>query len=329
MRTFWEWLKGFQSLVREVRGASAGDAGYQAFLDQTNAEFRRMIGVILRMGKFTDPRNEAEAKAIVADPNYFNFAQELVHAATGGRARLQGQDVLDGAQEANVELWMHLFNPKMYEPPGVTWETKNPLSAGRGGIRGTIRSWARNKAGHFASRLHKRRTGVVTRQVSQIQDPENSFDSPARPTMSHMEWLDLKRAIINNLERQLEKEIASKGAHWQSRERHLRWAVEIVKQQMAIPWEWLSMPEAIEEIPDLKAKLTNAQGVLQRGGLVNTLKVIIDKARNKALGECKCGDGDTRCHYQPSLAEQRAEIAHRRLWRSNRILRGWRKRFSR
>jgi hypothetical protein len=312
MRNFWEWLKGFQCLVREVRERSTGDQGYQAFLDQANSEFRKMIGVILRMGKFTDARNAAEAKAIVADPTYFNYAQELVSAAGGGRARLQGQDILDGAQEANVELWMHLFNPKLYEPTRVTWESKNPLSASRGGIRGTIRSWARNKAGHFASRLHKRRTGVVTRQVSQFQDPENSFDAPARATMSDVEWHDLKRAIIKDLKEQLQKEIATHGSHWESRARNLRFAVELVQAQMRFPWQWRSMPEAIQEIPGLKAKLTNGQGVLQRGGLVNTLKGIIDKARSKALGECKCGDGDTRCHYQVSLTEQRTCLTGRK-----------------
>ena len=148
---FWEWLGEWHRFIPE----SSTGYGYQAFLDQTNAEFRKMIGSILHMGKFTDPRNEAEAKAIVADPNYFNYAQELVAAAAGGRARLQGQDILDGAQDANGQLWMNLLNPKLYEPDAVTWETRNPLSAGRNGIRGTIRSWARNKAGHFAARLNE------------------------------------------------------------------------------------------------------------------------------------------------------------------------------
>lgn len=122
-----------------------GDEGYQAFIDQTNKEFRKWVATILQMGKFADPRNEVEGKAIVADPNYFNYAQELVAAAGGGRARLRGQDVLDGAQDVNMQLWMTLLNPKLYEPEGVTWESKNAFSAERGGIRGTIRSWARNK----------------------------------------------------------------------------------------------------------------------------------------------------------------------------------------
>jgi hypothetical protein len=198
MMTFWEWLGqgyefGFvqelQRLLREMRG----DEGYHAFIDQTNQEFRKWIGAILRMGKFTDPRNEAEAKAIVSDPAYFNYAQELVAAASGGRARLRGQDILDGAQDVNMQLWLALLNPKLYQPEGVTWESKNPLSAERGGIRGTIRSWARNKAGHFAARLNKLRSGVATRQISQIHDPDRPFDLPARPQESDLEWDDLKR----------------------------------------------------------------------------------------------------------------------------------------
>jgi hypothetical protein len=284
MMTFWEWLGqgyefGFvqelQRLLREMRG----DEGYQAFIDQTNRAFRGMIGAILQMGKFTDPRNEAEAKAIVADPDYFNYAQELVAAASGGRARLRGQDAVDGAQDANVQLWMTLLNPKLYEPEGVTWESRNPFSAGRNGIRGTIRSWARNKAGHFAARLNKLRSGVTTRQISQIHDPDSPFEPPARPAMSDLEWEDLKQAIIHDLETQLRKEIEAQGPHWRSRVRNLRWAVEIVKRQMAIPWTWRSMPEIADEIPGLEAGL--------RGGLADQLKRQIDLARRRALGEAR------------------------------------------
>jgi hypothetical protein len=274
MMSCWEWQE-LQRLLREMRG----DEGYQAFIDQTNREFRNMIRSILQMGKFTHPRNEAEARAIVADPNNFNYAQELVAAASGGRARLRGQDVLDGAQAANVQLWMNLLNPKLYEPEGVTWESRNPYSAARKGIRGTIRAWARNQAGHFASRITKRRAGVATHQVSQIQDPDNPFEPPARASMSDLEWDDLKRAIINDLERQLRQEIEDQGPHWRSRARNLRWAVEIVKRQMAIPWEWRSMPEIAAEIPGLQAGL--------RGGFADQLKRRIDQARRKALGEAR------------------------------------------
>jgi hypothetical protein len=315
MITFWKWLgrrpellprtprgcaqafeQDWQRLIREVRGASTGDEGYQAFIDQTNAEFRAWIGTILRMGKFTDPRNEAEAKVIVADPNYFDYAQELLAAASGGRARLRGQDVLDGAQDVNMQLWMTLLNPKLYEPEDVTWESRNPFSAQRNGIRGTIRSWARNKAGHFAARLTKRRAGVATRQFTQIHYPDKSFDPPAQPQESELEWDDLKRAIVNDLEAQVRKEIEAQGPHWRSRVRNLRWVVEIVKRQMAIPWEWRSMPEVAAEVPGLQAGL--------RGGLADQLKRRIDQARRKALGEATLG------FLQP--ADRRAGFGHRR-----------------
>jgi hypothetical protein len=286
MMTFWEWLgRGYefgfvqelQRLIREMRG----DEGYQAFIDQTNREFRNMIGAILRMGKFTDPSNEAEARAIVADPDSFNYAHELLAAASGGRARLRGQDILDGAQDVNMQLWMTLLNPKLYEPAGVTWEGRNPFSARRQGIRGTVRAWARNKAGHFAARLNKRWGGVTTRQISQIQDPDSPFEPPARPAMSDLEWEDLKRAIINDLEAQLRREVEAQGPHWKSRARNLRWAVEIVRRQMAIPWEWRSMPEVAADVPGLQAGL--------RGGLADQLKRRIDQARRRALGEATLG----------------------------------------
>src|SRR5262249_15252914 len=186
---------------------------------------------------------------------------------------------LDGAQDVNMQLWMNLLNPKLYEPEGVTWETRNPFSAARGGIRGTIRSWARNKAGHFAARLNKLRSGVTTRQISQVQDPDIAFDPPAQPQESELEWDDLKQAIINDLKTQLRKEIEAQGPHWQSRVRNLRWVVEIVQRQMAIPWEWRSLPEIADEIPGLEAGL--------RGGLADQLKRRIDKAKRKALGEAR------------------------------------------
>jgi hypothetical protein len=260
-----------QRLFRE------GDEGYKAFIDQTNREFRRWIDTILRMNKFTDARNAAEARAIVADPTFFNYAQELVTAAGGGRARLRGQDILDGAQDVNAQLWLALLNPKLYELEGTTWESRNPFSAQRQGIRGTIRGWARNKAAHFAARLTKRRAGVTTRQISQIQDSDNPFDPPARPTMSDLEWHDLKLAVLNDLEAQLRREIQARGPHWKTRARNLPWAVEVVKGQMAVLWEWQSMPVAAADVPGLEAGL--------RGGLADQLKRKIDQARRKALGE--------------------------------------------
>jgi hypothetical protein len=46
-----------------------------------------------------------------------------------------------------------------------------------------------------------------------MPDPENPLDLTARPAMSELEWDDLKQAIINDLDREFHKEIASQGAH--------------------------------------------------------------------------------------------------------------------
>jgi hypothetical protein len=266
MLTFWQWL------------FIEGDQGFQAFIDQTNRQFRTWIGTLLQKGKFTDERNRHEAEAIVSVPSFFDYAQELITAARGGRAGLRGQDVLDGAQEANARLWLNLLNPTLYDAAGVTWETRNPFSAGRHGIRGTIRAWAKNVAGHFAARLQKRRTGVATRQFSQMS-PDRPFDAPARGDESDVEWADLRGAIIADLERQLRREIESQGPHWQSRARQIQLAMEIVRRQMAIPWTWRSMPEIANEIPGLEGGL--------RGGLADALKKRIDAAKRKALGEAR------------------------------------------
>ena len=116
-----------------------------------------------------------------------------------------------------------------------------------------------------------------TYQASQIHDPDQPFEPPARPLMSQMEWEDLKRAIINDLETQLRKEIETQGPHWKTRARNLLWAVQIVRRQMVLPWEWRSLPEVAPEVPGLEAGL--------RGGLADLLKRRIDQARRRALGE--------------------------------------------
>lgn len=187
---------------------------------------------------------------------------------------MRGQDSLDAAQYANAQLWIALLNPRLYEKEGATWETRNPFSATRQGIRGTIRSWSRNKAGHYAARLLKRRTGITTVPISQFQDAP--FDPPARSHESDFEWEDLKRAVINDLETLLRKEIEAQGPHWKSRVRNLRLAVEVVKRQMAIPWTWRSMPEIADEM-GLQTAL--------RGGLADQLKHLIDQTKRKVLGE--------------------------------------------
>jgi hypothetical protein len=117
---------------------------------------------------------------------------------------------------------------------------------------------------------------VATHQISQL-DPDNPFDPPARPLMSDLEWRDIRQAVIDDLESELRKVIEGKGPHWRSRARNLSWAVEVVKAQMAIPWEWRSLPAVARDVPGLEAGL--------RGGLADLLKRRIDQARRKALGE--------------------------------------------
>ena len=79
----------------------------------------------------------------------------------------------------------------------------------------------------------------------------------------------------------MRKEIEAQGPHWQSRVRNLGWAIQIVRHQMALPWQWRSMPEIADEIPGVEARL--------RGGLADQLKRRIDKAKRKALGEATLG----------------------------------------
>jgi hypothetical protein len=194
-----------------------------------------------------------------------------------------------------MQLWLNLLNPKIYEPEGVTWEARNPFSAERGGVRGTIRSWARNKAGHFAARLLKRRTGVTTRQFSQIPDPDIAFEPPARPQESELEWADLKRAVIDDLEAQLRREVEAEGPHWQSRARNLRWAILVVRHQMRIPWSWRSFPEIADEIPGLEEKL--------RGGLADQLKRLIDQTKRRVLGEARHREQPSLIHNESLMPE--------------------------
>jgi hypothetical protein len=61
------------------------------------------------------------------------------------------------------------------------------------------------------------------------------------------------------------------GKHRQSRVRNLRWAIAIADELMKIPYQRRSMPEVMEEIPELRG--------VARGGLQQTLKALIDDAR--------------------------------------------------
>ena len=46
--------------------------------------------------------------------------------------------------------------------------------------------------------------------------------------------------------------MASRQQHAEARLRNLRWAIAIAEKQMAIPYLWRSMPEVMEEIPELR-----------------------------------------------------------------------------
>jgi hypothetical protein len=110
--------------------------------------------------------------------------------------------------------------------------------------------------------------------------------------MSDLEWDDLKQAIINDLKTQLRKEIEAQGPHWKTRARNLLWAVEIVRHQMSLPWEWRSLPDAARDVPGLEGRL--------RGGLADLLKRRIDAARRRALGEAADNKSD-KVAYRTSL----------------------------
>ena len=55
----------------------------------------------------------------------------------------------------------------------------------------------------------------------------------------------------------------------------LRTVIALVEKQMAIPYEWRSMPEVMAEIPELRG--------VARGGLQQTLKNLIDDARSRVV----------------------------------------------
>lgn len=63
----------------------------------------------------------------------------------------------------------------------------------------------------------------------------------------------------------------------QAQLRNLRLAIAIADKQMAIPYQWRSMPEVMEEIHELRG--------VPRGGLQQTLKGLIDDARNRMVAK--------------------------------------------
>jgi hypothetical protein len=271
MQTFWQWLVAASPNLYFTEG----DEGLQSFIDSQNQSFKDFLRKLLEVGKITHPRLVKEAEALIADQSnsLFDYGEELLKIASGGRGRLAGGDTLHAATEAAGRMWEKLWRPESYAGT-QTWETRFPLSAQRGGIRGTLRAVASNLIGHFAQRLRKSRAGVATLQRSEIDAP---IDPAARATTPAGEWDEWRTAILRELVQDLRSKEASNqgGKHWQARIRNLRWAIAIAEKQMAIPYQWRSMPEVMAEIPELRG--------IRRGGLQQTLKALLDDARNRVV----------------------------------------------
>ncbi len=257
-----------------------GDEGLRAFVDAQNTSFKGFLQQLLATKRITDPRLVQEAQALITDQanQLFDYGRELLRIASAGRGRLAGGDALQGATEAAGRLWELLWRPEAYVGT-QTWEARFPQSAQRGGIRGTIRAAANNMIGHYAQRMRKGRAGVSTVQMSQIADPQRSFDVAASTSTDPGEWEAWKSAILGELTNDLNKELAKGqgGKHWEARLRNLQWAIAIANKQMEYPYQWRSMPEVMAEIPGL-------QGV-RRGGLQQALKGIIDDARTRVVAK--------------------------------------------
>jgi hypothetical protein len=106
---------------------------------------------------------------------------------------------------------------------------------------------------------------------------EAQIDPAARATTPAGEWDEWRTAILRELIQDLrnEEETNQGGKHWQARLRNLRWAIAIAEKQMAVPYQWRSMPEVMAEIPELRG--------IGRGGLQQTVKALIDDARNRVV----------------------------------------------
>ena len=272
--SFAEWLSlCYPSIpLFEARGFGGSWSGVelQAFIDSQDRSFKDFLRKLLDAKKITDRRLVQEAEALIADQSnsIFNYGTELLRTASAGRGRLAGADVLQAATEAAGRLWEKLWRPESFAGT-QTWETRFPLSVQRGGIRGTVRAVANNLIGHFAQRLRKSRAAVSTFQQSQIEEP---MEPQSRASYQEGEWEEWKAAIIGELVKALHDEMAREGGkHWQARIRNLRWAIALAEKQMAFPYQWRSMPEVMEEIPELRG--------VARGGLQQTLKALIDDAR--------------------------------------------------
>jgi hypothetical protein len=269
--SFGDWLSLRYPSIPLFEARS--DVGLRAFIDSQDRSFKEFLTNLLAAKKITDPLLVQEAQALIADQADFSYGEELLRVASAGRGRLAGADALHGATEAAGRMWELLWRPESY-PGTQTWETRFPLSAMRGGIRGTVRAFANHLIGHFAQRLRKGRASGSTVQQSQLDKP---IEPRGRVSNEEGEWQEWKDAILSELIRDLNDELESnqRGKHWESRIRNLRNAIAIVDRQMAYPYQWRSMPEVMAEIPGL-------QGV-PRGGLQQALKNLIDDARMRVV----------------------------------------------
>jgi len=261
----WRLALRYERAGRRV-GLEAGDLASEA-----------MLVVLRNVGKYDPARGAGSTfadQALIADQtnSLFNYGQELVRIASSGRGRLSGGDVLQGATEAAGRMWEKLWRIESYAGT-QTWENRFPLSVQRGGIRGTVRAFANNLIGHFAQRLRKSRASVSTFQQSQLEEP---MEPEGREASPEGEWGEWRSAIVGELVKDLHHEMANEGGkHWESRVRNLRWAIAIADKQMAIPFQWRSMPEVMGEIPELEG--------IPRGGLQQVLTNLIDDARMRVV----------------------------------------------
>jgi hypothetical protein len=130
--------------------------------------------------------------------------------------------------------------------------------------------------GHFAQRLRKSRARFPTVQWSQIDAPLDPVAPAADPAG---EWDEWRAAILAELTHDLRRAEASNpgGKHGQARIRNLRWALAIAEKLLAIPYQRRSMPEVLEEIPELRG--------IPRGGLQQTLQALVDDARMRVVAK--------------------------------------------
>ena len=295
MQTFWQWLLGHPLLP-----FMEGDEGRQAFVESQNRSFHAFLRQLVAARKISDPRLVQEAEALLADPSLFDYGEELLKLAARGRARLSGGDTLNAATEVAGRMWETLWRPEAF-PGTQTWETRFPRSAHRGGITGTVRAYAGHLLGHFAQRLRKSRARVPTVQWSQIDVPL----APVAPAADlEGEWGEWRAAILAELIHDLRRAEASnpQGKHWQARVRNHRWALAVAEKQLAIPYQWRSMPEVLQEIPELRG--------IPRGGLQQTLKALIDDARMRVVAKMGSAKEQGVAHWLHSRrqARRRAQV---------------------